>query len=107
MRTRTIVGLAIAGGAAAVAVGLGGSALAAGPERAEPAVQVTVGTGGAATPGGETGSGSATTGSDTGSATRGSDTGSGSATQWDCPEKDGSAGPGSGTDSPGAADQAL
>ena len=103
MRTRTIVGLAVAGGAAAVAVGLGGSALAAGPERAEPAVQVTVDNGGAATPGSETGSGSATTGGDTGS---------GSATQWDCPEKDGSAGPSSGTDapgtdSPGAADQAL
>jgi hypothetical protein len=74
MRTRTIIGLAVAGGAAAVAVGVGGTALAAGPERAEPAVQVTVDNGGAATPG--------------------AGTGSGSATQWDCPEKNGSAGEG-------------
>ncbi|WP_249999036.1 hypothetical protein [Actinoplanes sp. M2I2] len=81
MRTRTIIGLAVAGGAAAVAVGFGGTALAAGSETGtHPAVQVTVDNGRAVTPG--------------------SDTGAGSATQWDCPEKDGSAGPGGA--SPGA-----
>ncbi|WP_250031365.1 hypothetical protein [Paractinoplanes maris] len=85
MRTRTIIGLAVAGGAAAVAVGVGGTALAAGPERAEPAVQVTVDNGQTTTPGG------------------GTDSGTGSATQWDCPEKDG-AGPGAspGSEAPGS-----
>ncbi|MCO8269055.1 hypothetical protein M1L60_00460 [Actinoplanes sp. TRM 88003] len=86
MRTRTVVGLAIAGGTAAVAMGFGGTALAAGPEQADPAVQVTVDNGRAATPD--------------------SDTGPAVATDRDCPEKDGSSGPESGTGSP-AADQAL
>ena len=69
MRIRTVIGIAVAGGAAAVAAGIGGTALAAGPQQAEPAVPVFV-------------SSSPAVPAD------GSD--AGAAQGWDCPEKDGS-----------------
>jgi hypothetical protein len=42
MRIRTVIGIAVPGEAAAVAAGIGGTALAAGPQQAEPAVPVFV-----------------------------------------------------------------
>lgn len=68
MRIRTVIGIAVAGGAAAVVAGIGGTALAAGPQPAEPATAVLVETTPAAA----------------------DSSGTGSAGQWDCPEKDGS-----------------
>ena len=64
MRIRTVVGIAVAGGAAAVVAGIGGTALAAEPQPAEPTVSVFV---------------------------EGSDrTAAGPGQGWDCPEKGGS-----------------
>jgi hypothetical protein len=69
MRIRTVIGIAVAGGAAAVVAGIGGTALAAGPQQAEPAVPVFV---------------------ESSPAVRADDSATGSAQRWDCPEKDGS-----------------
>jgi hypothetical protein len=73
MRIRTITGLALAGAAAATAVALGGAAYAEGggdTSRFTPAV---------------------TTGDSSRTVTTGTDA-DGAAAEWDCPEKDGSAG---------------
>ena len=69
MRIRTVIGIAVAGGAAAVAAGIGGTALAAGPQQAESAVPVFVSSSPAVPADGS---------------------GAGAAQGWDCPEKDGS-----------------
>ena len=79
MRIRTVVGLAVAGGAAAGVAGIGGTALAAGPQQADPAVPVLV----ESSPGGS------------------------DAAPWDCPEKDGSGAAPSAPAESGAGEQAL
>lgn len=79
MRIRTVIGIAVAGGAAAVVAGIGGTALAAEPQPAEPTVSVVV------------------DGSDRNAA--------GAGQGWDCPEKGGS-GPGSSAPA-GAAEETL
>jgi hypothetical protein len=87
MRIRTVIGIAVAGGAAAAVAGIGGTALAAGPGGTDPAVHVIMESP-AATPEGSE---------------------AGSAEQRDCPEKDGSgSGTGTGTPAPaGAAGETL
>ena len=71
MRIRTVIGIAIAGGTAAVAAGLGGAAaLAAGADSTEPAGLILVENAPAVTQ---------------------QDTGTGAAAQGDCPEKAGAA----------------